>query len=352
MTIIAESYEYVVGVDTHARNHVVAVVKTRTGKLLRHDEFPTSKTGINRIVTWIGKHAPGTVMVAVEGTGSYGAVLTLVLGQCGVPVIEAEPIPLSRRRGRGKTDVWDAEHIARAVLGVETNQVRHPRSREGIPAALRVLLTVREQLNKEYVAMVNMVTALVRTTDLGVDARRKLSKTMIAHMSGWQMNNNDPIEVFIARQQVIATAQRILACDQHREQNKADIDQLVRVSDGSHLLNRKGIGPVCAAIMIVGWSHHGRIRSEAGFAALSGVHPIPASSGNTIRHRLTRAGDRQMNKALSIIVTTRKHTDQQTKTYIAKRVSEGKTVKEATRILKRYIARRIYRDLNNPTHPA
>ena len=101
--------------------------------------------------------------------------------------------------------------------------------------------------------------------------------------------------------------------------------------------------------MIVTWSHKGRVRSEAAFARLAGVAPIPASSGQTVRHRLSRGGDRQLNRALHTVILHRRHHDPATKAYIARRISEGKTTRDAVRLLKRYLARHLYRTLQNQT---
>lgn len=99
--------------------------------------------------------------------------------------------------------------------------------------------------------------------------------------------------------------------------------------------------------MIVAWSHRGRLRSEAAFARLAGVAPVPASSGRTRRHRLSRGGDRQLNRALHTIVLHRRQHDAKTKDYITRRIAEGKSRREATRLLKRYLARHLYRLLQN-----
>ena len=99
--------------------------------------------------------------------------------------------------------------------------------------------------------------------------------------------------------------------------------------------------------MIVAWSHRGRLRSEAAFARLAGVAPVPASSGQTTRHRLSRGGDRQLNRALHTVVLHRRQHDAATKHYIARRLAEGKSRREATRLLKRYLARHLYRLLQN-----
>ena len=100
------------------------------------------------------------------------------------------------------------------------------------------------------------------------------------------------------------------------------------------LLDEPGVGPIVAAQLIVAWSHPGRVRSEAAFARLAGVAPVPASSGQTQRHRLSRGGDRQLNRALHTIVLHRRQHDPQTKDYIEKRIAEGKSRRDATRPLK------------------
>jgi transposase len=116
------------------------------------------------------------------------------------------------------------------------------------------------------------------------------------------------------------------------------------------LLDEYGVGVVTAAQVIVSWSHPGRCRSEAAFARLAGVAPIPASSGQTQRHRLNRGGDRQLNHALHMITATRARGHQETRDYIARRVDEGLTPREARRCIKTYLARRLYRLLER-THP-
>ena len=109
------------------------------------------------------------------------------------------------------------------------------------------------------------------------------------------------------------------------------------------LLDQYGVGPIGAGELLVGYSHPGRLRSEAAFARLSGVAPIPASSGQTERHRLHRGGDRRLNRTLHRIVECRLKRDQASRDYLARRLSEGKTKKEAIRCLKRYVARQLFR---------
>ena len=113
------------------------------------------------------------------------------------------------------------------------------------------------------------------------------------------------------------------------------------------LLEEPGVGPIVAAQLLVAWSHRGRVRSEAAFACLAGVGPLPASSGQTNRHRLSRGGDRQLSRALHTITLHRRQHDAATTEYIARRIAEGKSRREATRLLKRYLARHLYRVLQN-----
>ena len=118
-----------------------------------------------------------------------------------------------------------------------------------------------------------------------------------------------------------------------------------RMAPGLRL--QPGLGALSAAQILVAWSHAGRVHSEAAFAALAGVAPIPASSGQTIRHRLSRGGDRKLNAALHVIVVSRCRYDQTTRDYVVRRTSEGKTLREIRRCLKRYLARQLFRFLND-----
>jgi transposase len=143
-------------------------------------------------------------------------------------------------------------------------------------------------------------------------------------------------------------ARRIEAATAEADELEREIRQHVRAL-APELLDEPGVGPIVAAQLIVTWSHKDRVRSEAAFARLAGVAPLPASSGQTIRHRLSRGGDRQLNRALHTVILHRRQHDPATCAYIARRVAEGKTPREATRILKRYLARHLYRVMQNAT---
>jgi transposase len=139
-----------------------------------------------------------------------------------------------------------------------------------------------------------------------------------------------------------ATAQRIQFLQVEAEQLQAELTVLVRAAV-PWLLEVPGVGPLSAAQVLVSWSHAGRFRSEAAFAALAGTNPIPASSGQVTRYRLNRGGDRQLNRALHTILLVRLRTDPDPRAYMARRTAEGKSRRDAKRCLRRIIARQLFR---------
>jgi transposase len=141
-------------------------------------------------------------------------------------------------------------------------------------------------------------------------------------------------------------ARRVLQLTAEERELAHEIETLTR-NLAPQLLDQPGVGPHAAAQLVLSWSHQGRISSEAAFARLAGAAPIPASSGKTIRYRLDRSGDRKLNRALHMILVTRKRTHPATIAYIERRLQEGKTRREANRCLKRYLARNLYRLLEH-----
>jgi transposase len=147
-----------------------------------------------------------------------------------------------------------------------------------------------------------------------------------------------------------ATAQRIQALAAEADQLQAELAVLV-AAVAPWLLEVPGVGPISAAQVLVSWSHAGRFRSEAAFAALAGTNPIPASSGQVVRHRLNRGGDRQLNRALHTILLVRLRTDPDTRAYMARRTTQGKSRRDAKRCLRRVIARQLFRLLERYDQP-
>lgn len=248
-------------------------------------------------------------------------------------------------RGVGKSDPLDARRIAAAVLPLELDRLRNPRQDEGVRAALRVLVTARDQMTTERTATINALTALLRAFALGSDARKALTGAQIAEVAKWRARAED-FAIHIARAEAIRLAKRIIALGEEIAQNTTTTTQLIQQSPAKVLLDKVGVGPVTAAVVMAAWSHEGRLRDEAAFASLAGVNPIPASSGNTVRHRLNRGGDRRLNRALHMAVITRMTHDPDTRAYVERRRAEGRTTREIRRILKRYLARQLFRVLN------
>jgi transposase len=253
--------------------------------------------------------------------------------------------PPCRVVGLASGDPLDAHRIASAVLPLEEQQLRRPRLNEGVRAALRVLVSARHSMTTDRTRTVNALTALLRINDLGLDARKSLTGTQILEVSRWRARE-EPLAVSVARSEAVRLAKRLGDLDAEIKANGSRITELVEVSEAAPLLQETGFGPVTAAICLTAWSHRGRVRSEAAYACLAGVNPIPASSGNTIRHRLNRGGDRTLNKALHLVALNRMAFDPETIEYVEKRQAEGRTKKEIRRCVKRYLARRIYRILN------
>lgn len=348
MPIVAEVYSYVVGVDTHAATHTLAVLDARTGAVLDTHTFPTSLPGLSRAAAWIARRCdggPDAALVAMEGTGSYGAPFVAVLSRAGYRVVEASQPVRADRRGSGKTDAIDAVLAGRGVLGTDTTYLPCPRA-EGIRSALRVRAVARDQMNQERTRAINTLTALVRTIDIGVDARASLTGAQIRQIALRRPRSGEDIATATARDEATRLAKRVLTLDEQLAANRAAISELVQAL-APQLLKLSGVGPISAAAILIAYSHRGRLRSEAAFAKLAGTCPIPASSGNTTRHRLNRGGDRHLNRAIDTITRARMNHDQETRDYVTRRSAEGRTRREIRRCLKRYVTRQIYRTLTS-----
>ena len=302
---------------------------------------------MRRAVDWVGRRTGGDLAAlwVIECVGSYGAGLASIVTQAGYHAVEAARMNARANRGVGKSDPLDARRIAGSVLALETDQLRHPRKDDGVRAALRVLVAARDMMTTERTSAVNALTALLRSTSLGIDARKKLSATQIAEVTKWRTRAED-IARAAARAEAIRLVKRITALDKEIKDNTTTTTDLIKQSPARDLLEKTGIGPVTAAVVMTAWSHEGRLRDEAAFASLAGVNPIPASSGNTVRHRLNRGGDRRLNRALHMAVITRMTHDPETRAYVERRCAEGRTPREIRRILKRYLARQLFRLLN------
>lgn len=346
MSIVADEFRFVVGVDTHAATHSYAIIGCPAGVVVAEAQFPTTPAGLARAAAWIGRRTGGDldqVLVSTEGTRAYGARLGRLLADTGYRVVEAPTPSAKRLRGKGKTDRLDAVTAARSTLALQLSELCDRRG-DGVRDALQTLTTLRDHLNLERLAVINALTALTRSHDLGIDARRALTTSQIRQIAR-QRPRHGPVDTVTAHATAVRHARRFVDLDTELAENRRLIHALV-TEHVPALLALHGVGPITAATIYTVWSHPGRIRSEAALASLAGTCPIPASSGNTDRHRLNRGGDRRLNKAINTIVLTRWRNHPDTRDYIARRRAEGKTNREIRRCLRRYATRQIYRTLN------
>jgi len=200
-------------------------------------------------------------------------------------------------------------------------------------------------MNTDRLRAINALTALVRARDLGMDARKPLIAMQIKSIAAWR-ERDEPLGTGITRGEAVRLAKQINGLDIDLKANQINLTELTSEHTPS-LLAMHGVGAVTAAIIMTVWSHPERIRSEAAFAMIAGTCPIPASSGNTVRHRLNRGGDRRLNRAINTIALTRMRTDQGTREYVECKTAEGRSKREIMRSLQRYITRQIHRTLTN-----
>jgi transposase len=333
------------GIDTHADVHVAAVLD-HLGALLATGSFTVDVAGYARLHSWLESHGP-IIGVGVEGTGSYGAGVARFLRAHHVTVHEVMRPDRSTRRRVGKSDHIDAEAAARAVLAGRALAV--PKSRDGAVEAVRVLRVARRSAVRARTQAHNQITALIGASDdtLRAELRPLPPRTRIHTCAGFDpvRATIDPIDA--TRSSLGVLARRWQQLDAEITALDGQLGVVVPEAAGT-LLDVFGVGiDTAGALLVAAGDNPDRMHSEAAFAALCGVNPIPASSGKTTRHRLNRGGDRQANSALWRIAMVRLSKHEPTRDYAQRRTEHGKTRPEIIRILKRYIAREVYPHLRS-----
>lgn len=346
MPILAEQFVHVIGVDTHKLSLTAAALNA-SGGCLELLQVSADSSGHRQLMALASRYA-GPVLWAVEGTGSYGASLTEHLLDAGQTVTEVDR-PKRSSRKRGKSDEIDAIRAARDALAMKRlNPPRQRRERE----QLRILLTTRQELVGNRTRLANHLWQLVFTASETLRARfvesgsrshsgERLVRKCLAARPSVCGSDQDRTRLAVMRDLARIIHDLTLRANDYELQIQTVVE---RMAPG--LCAQPGIGTLTAAQILVAWSHSGRVPTEAAFAALAGVAPIPASSGQTVRHRLNRGGDRKLNAALHTVVLTRCRYDPATRDYLARRTAEGKTRREIRRCLKRYLARQLFRFLN------
>jgi transposase len=343
--MLADELDFVVGVDPHRDSHAIAVVEVRTGVVVVESSVAADSGGYAEALWVAEEHAPGRRAFAIEGAGSFGAGLTRFLAEHGEQVFEVGRLRRGRRLG-GKTDALDAVRAARSVF--EQKRPATPRS-NGEREALRALMAARNgAVNAKRAGLCQLRDLLITTPEPLRSELRTLSRArLLRRLSASRPRRRSDPELQGALLALRAVARRVQQLTVEERELAQEIEKLISKL-APQLLSQPGVGPLLAAQIVLSWSHRGRLVSEAAFARLAGAAPIPASSGQTIRVRLDRGGDRQLNRALHQIVLTRRRMHRPTIDYIERRVQEGKSRREATRCLKRYLARNLYRLLEHP----
>jgi transposase len=344
MTIVEAARGITGGVDTHRDVHVAAALDP-LGGLLGSESFSTDSAGYRALLSWLEGFGDVT-KIGVEGTGSYGSGLARHLRRAGVEVIEVDRPDRQKRRRTGKSDPLDAIEAARAALsGRATGK---PKSRDGAVEAIRVLVVAKRSARQAK------VKALVQMRHLGYSAPEQLRcrlkglsvPALVAEGKGLRPSRSpDPVTA-ATKASLSSLAHRIEALDREL----AELDQKIEVllmATVPDLLDLFGVGPdTAASLVMAAGDNPERLHSEAAWAHLCGASPIPKGSGKTSgKVKVHDGGDRQANSALWRIVMVRIAHDPDTQLYFERRVKEGKTKHEAIRILKRYVAREVYRYL-------
>ena len=345
MTMLAERVEVVIGVDTHRDTHTAAVVIAATGAVVDQATVCAAPEGYAELVAMADRVSPSRAW-SVEGTGSYGRGLMRFLVEGGEFVIEIERPVRSARRSGAKSDPIDAVRAGREALSRE--HLGTPRA-TGPRAVLAVRMTARRSAVDAHTVTQRQLHALVVTAPERLRARfvGKSTKVVIATASRLRVDARWDLETRHHARVMRDLARRCLVLQAEAKTHEDAIRDVI-LGWRPDLLEQRGVGPIVAADVLCAWSHPGRCRSDAAFASLAGVAPLEASSGLTTRHRLSRRGDRQLNRALHVVAMSRLLYDPDTQAYAQRRRAEGKTDREIKRCLKRYIARQLFRQLENP----
>ena len=337
-----------VGVDTHADVHVAAAVDA-LGRFLGAGSFPTTAAGYGALLRWAQEFG-AVERFGVEGTGAYGAGLARFLAARGQAVVEVDRPDRRTRRQRGKSDPVDAEAAARAVLAGTASGV--PKARDGAVEMIRTLRVARSGALKGRTQAANQLHSLVTTAP--EELRARLRRLGLAELVRACAALRPPGRLTGPVDACKLALRRIARRHQALSAEVAELDvalEALTEAAAPELVAVYGVGvEVAGQLLVTVGDNPERLRSEASFARLCGVAPLPASSGRTQRHRLDPRGDRHAHHALWRVAITRMAHDRRTRAYVERRTEEGLS-KEIIRCLKRSIAREVYRVLTRPPAP-
>jgi transposase len=344
----------VLGADTHKRSHTVAAVAAPTGELLGQQTIAVGRRGFGALVQW-ARTLGGERVWALEDCRHVSGSLERFLIERGERVLRI-PTHLTAKarrsaRQRGKSDPIDARNVARAALqeGLDAFPAAHL---DGPELDLRLLVDHRERLVRHRVELNSTLQWHLHDLwpELRLPGGALFSTKWSTRIARRLARAEQTMRVRIARDQLRRLRELTLAINRLER----EITELV-AQIAPQLLTESGFGPLIAAKLVGEIAGAHRFATAAKLARAAGVAPIPASSGNTQRHRLDQGGNRQINAALHRVIVTRARCHAPTRDYIERRRHEGKSTREAIRCLKRYLARRVWHLLQaappGPGHP-
>jgi transposase len=331
----------VLGADIHKGSHSIAAVAGETGELLDDKSVRVGERGFVAALAWARALGPERVWALEHCRHVSGAFerFLVVRGERVVRVVTR--LMAGERRGgreRGKSDLIDALAVARAALreGVERLPVAEL---EGVELDIRLLVDHRERLVRMRSALNNDL--LWHLHDLWPEqtlpGSALLSNKWATRMARRLARAEQSARVRIARDEL----RQMRELSRTINALEAEIAELV-AKVAPQPLAEPGFGPLTAGKLIGEIAAVGRFASDAKLARAGGIAPIPVSSGKTNRHRLDRGGNRQLNTAIHRVAVTRARCHPETRAYIERKRSEGKTNRDAIRCLKRHLARRVW----------
>jgi transposase len=337
----------VLGADMHKSSHTIAAVAATSGELLGEKTIAVGDRGFAAGLDWARGLEDERVWALEDCRHVSGSFERFLLGHGERVVRVATRLMAGERRGgrdRGKSDRIDAMAVARAALreGVDRLPVAQL---AGVELDIRLLVDHRERLVGMRTALYNDL--LWHLHDLWPEqtfaACALLSKKWSTRIARRLARAEQSVRVRIARDEL----GHLRELSQTINLLEAEISDLV-AQVAPQLLAEPGFGALTAGKLIGEIAGAQRFSSDAKLARAAGIAPIPVSSGNTNRHRLDRGGNRQINTAIHRVAITRARCHPETKAYIERKRSEGKTNREALRCLKRHLARRIWHLLQTP----
>jgi transposase len=332
----------IIGVDPHKASVTIEVVDQH-GMLAATGRFPTARGGYQALMRYV-KQWPHRTW-AVEGAGGAGRPLALRLVRDGERILDV-PAKLAARvrvfdTGQGrKTDATDAHSIA--AVAVHTRGLRELALEDVDLEVMRLLVDRRDELAHLRVQLVNRLHRLLTELIPGGARKRDLSAMQARRMLAG-VRPRDPAGA-TRRRLAMDLVGDLDAVDSKLKTLKTELRVAVR-QYGSRLMDLHGIGPAGAARLLVDVATITRFPSKGHFASWNGTAPLDASSGEQIRHRLSRAGNRRINHVLHIMAIVQLRNDTLGRAYYRRLLARGKTPMEALRCLKRRLSDVVYRQM-------